>query len=278
MAYSSVSDLKNETKNMAERKAGLKYFAKIRFVGTGFSGFQVQPGARTVMGVLNDAMNRTLGTPCRVTGCSRTDAGVHALMFCVTIEAPGAALPPEKLPLAALPYLPPDLSLYAACVCPENFHPRYNAVGKTYRYTIFNRRIPDPFFRDRAWFLPRALPPSGIERMRAAAAYVPGRRDFASFMAAGSDVTDTVRTMTELSLSQDGDRIDILVSADGFLYHMVRILVGTLVDIGTGRFAPEDMPAILAAKNRAAAGMTAPASGLYLYRVDYGNTALSEDF
>ena len=248
----------------------MKYLLDIAYLGCAFHGFQVQPSARTVQGELGVAMERTLGVPCKITGCSRTDAGVHALSFAVTVEADGATVPPSKLPLAAIVHLPPDITVHSAVEVDATFHPRYDAIGKEYRYRILNRPTPDPFLVGRAWHLPRRVSEQGLSRMQAAARYLVGRHDFSSFMAAGSDVQSTVRTVTDLTVTREGDELTVCVRADGFLYHMVRIIVGTLTEVAFGRFSPEDVSDILRARDRAAAGMTAPADGLYLARVFYG--------
>ncbi len=247
----------------------MKYLAKLCYVGCDFHGFQVQPNARTVQGELSVAMEHTLGVPCRVTGCSRTDAGVHALTFCVTIEADGATVPPDKLPIAALPYLPHDLSLYDACEVSEDFHVRYDVYAKQYLYRILNRKVPDPFSVGRVWHLPRIIDEEGMTRMRAAAAHIVGTHDFTSFMSEGADVTSAVRTVLSLSVEKNGDMIDIRICADGFLYNMVRIIVGTLTEVAFGKLLPEDMPYIIEQKQRSLAGMTAPPDGLYLEFVRY---------
>ncbi|MBR3875460.1 MAG: tRNA pseudouridine(38-40) synthase TruA, partial [Clostridia bacterium] len=123
----------------------MKYFAKIRYLGTAFHGFQVQPGLRTVQGELNAALNQAFGLPCRVTGCSRTDAGVHANEFCLTVECDGGTIPADKLPIAVARFLPTDLSLFYAEECSQDFHPRYDVREKEYLYRIINRPIYDPF-------------------------------------------------------------------------------------------------------------------------------------
>lgn len=247
----------------------MKYFAKIKYLGTAFHGFQVQPELRTVQGELNNALNEAFGLPCKVTGCSRTDAGVHANEFCLTVECEGGTIPPDKLPIAVSRFLPADLSLFYAEECPEDFHPRYDVVEKEYLYRIMNSRIYDPFEYGRVWFVPRPITDEGIERMREAASHIVGKQDFSTFMAEGSDVEDTVRQVNRLSVERHGDFIEIRIAADGFLYNMVRIIVGTLVETAFGRFAPEDMPEIIASRDRSRAGMTAPAEGLYLNSVKY---------
>ncbi len=247
----------------------MKYFAKIKYLGTAFCGFQVQPNKRTVQGELCSAMDAVFGVPCKVTGCSRTDSGVHANEFCISVENEGGTVPPEKLPLAIARFLPDDISLIFAKICDDSFHPRYDAKGKEYLYRILNSKVCDPFEYGRAWFLPREITDGGIERMRAATEYILGEHDFASFMSAGSDTEDTVRCVDYLNIERCGDIIEIRIHANGFLYNMVRIIVGTLCEVAFGRFEPSYIADIITSKDRMKAGMTAPAEGLYLNRVDY---------
>jgi len=247
----------------------MRYFAKIKYLGTDFHGFQVQPGLRTVQSELSLGLGEVFGEIPRVTGCSRTDAGVHANEFCVKIESEKATVPPEKLPIAVSRFLPPDLSLYYAEECDAEFHPRYDVTSKEYLYRIINKRIFDPFDYGRAWFLPRIIDSDGIRRMRNAAEYIIGKRDFSTFMSEGSDTEDTVREVYYLKIDKKDDLIEIRISADGFLYNMVRIIVGTLVEVAYGRFSPSDIEGMIAACDRRLAGMTAPAEGLYLNKVNY---------
>ena len=247
----------------------MKYFAKIKYLGTAFHGFQVQPEKRTVQGELCLALEKALGGACRVTGCSRTDAGVHANEFCITVDCDEATVPPDKLPVAVARFLPNDLSLFSAAECPEDLHPRYDVVSKEYLYRIINERVYDPFDYGRAWFVPRPIDDDAVARMNAAAAYIIGKHDFAAFMSEGSDVVDTVRNVFDLSVVKNGSLIEIRISADGFLYNMVRIIVGTLIDVAFGRISPQDLQDIILSKDRSKAGMTAPADGLYLNRVSY---------
>ena len=247
----------------------MKYFAKIKYLGTDFCGFQVQNNGRTVQGELSLACLELFGKPARVTGCSRTDSGVHANEFCLTIECDGATVPPSKLPLAIARFLPPDLSLYYAEECADDFHPRYSVKHKEYLYRIKNSRISDPFEVNRAWLYPMDIDQSALELMRAAAAHIVGYHDFAAFMAEGSDVKDTRRTVKYLEIDRDGDVISVRIAADGFLYNMVRIIVGTLCDVAAGRILPGDIPGIIESRDRGCAGVTAPPEGLYLNRVVY---------
>ena len=247
----------------------MKYFAKIKYLGTGFCGFQVQPDKRTVQGELCMALEETLGVKCRVTGCSRTDSGVHANEFCITIDAPGATVPADKLAIASAKFLPEDISIFYAKECAESFHPRYDAEGKEYLYRIYNARVADPFEVGRSWFLPRILDDASLEKMRCAAKHLLGKHDFSAFMAAGSDATDTVRDVKYITIEKKESIIEIKIFADGFLYNMVRIIVGTLCEVGFGRFSENDVAQILELKERSRAGQTAAAEGLYLNHVKY---------
>lgn len=247
----------------------MKYFAKIKYLGTDFCGFQVQNNGRTVQGELTSACLALFGTPAKVTGCSRTDSGVHANEFCLTIECDGATVPPSKLPLAIARYLPSDLSLYYAEECGDDFHPRYSVKYKEYLYRIKNSRVFDPFLVNRAWLYTQEIDENAFSRMKSAAAHFVGYHDFAAFMSEGSDIKDTHRTVKYLKLDRDGDLINVRIAADGFLYNMVRIIVGTLCDVAAGRISPDEIPEIIASCDRNRAGVTAPPEGLYLNRVVY---------
>ena len=250
----------------------MRYLALIQYVGTDFFGYQVQPNKRTVQGELCRSLAALFGCPCRVTGCSRTDRGVHAEEFCVLIEpedAAHASIPPEKLPLALAVHLPEDISLIFCMQAPLDFHPRYAALGKIYRYDIWNAPVRNPFLSDRAWHYPRYLDEAALSRMQQAADLLVGRHDFAAFMADGSTIVDTVRTIFSCRCEREGEMIHIYVHGDGFLYNMVRIIVGTLLSVAVEKTEPEDVAIILREKKRVLAGMTAPAHGLTLAHVIY---------
>ena len=247
----------------------MKYFAKIKYLGTNFHGFQVQPEKRTVPGELCTALALATGYPCKVTGCSRTDAGVHANEFCITVDCDGATVPAEKLPVAVARFMPTDLSLYYAEEVSAEFHPRYDVVSKEYLYKIKNERVYDPFLFGRAWFLPKPIDEGHIAKMQEAARHLVGKHDFSAFMSPGSDVTDTVRNVFYLTVEKNGTDIDIKICADGFLYNMVRIIVGTLIEVAYDRLTPEGMHDVLNSGDRRNAGMTAPPDGLYLNKVTY---------
>ena len=250
----------------------MRYFARIRYVGTHFCGFQVQRNQRTVQGVLGEAAEKLFGCPCGITGCSRTDSGVHAEDFCLTItpEDEGAPLvPPHALPLAIRQYLPNDLSVTYAREAPEGFHPRYDAIGKEYCYRLSYGGLPDPFLAGRAWQIPYRLTEAGLLRMQEAAKDFLGVHDFTSFMCTESDMEDRVRTISDISVTGDLHHVTLSVTGNGFLYNMVRIMTGTLFEIGAGRRDSDSIPRTLAALDRTQAGMTAPPDGLYLHRVLY---------
>ncbi len=248
----------------------MKYFAKIKYLGTDFHGFQVQPGLRTVQGELCRALTEAFGVPTSVTGCSRTDAGVHANEFVIALENEGGTIPPDRLPVAVSRFLPNDLSLFYAKECDSEFHPRYDVVSKEYVYLVRNSRVYDPFEYGRVWFVPRKITKEGLERMKLAASKFLGKKDFFAFMSEGADNTeDTVRNVFSFTVEECDGLYKFTVSADGFLYNMVRIMVGTLIDTAFGRFSPEDIDSIISSRERKRAGMTAPACGLYLNRVLY---------
>ena len=247
----------------------MKYFAKVKYLGTAFHGFQVQPGLRTVQGELCRALCEALGSEVKVTGCSRTDAGVHANEFCMTVECEGATVPPDKLSVAVARFLPNDLSLFYAKECDAAFHPRYDAKEKEYLYRIINSRIYDPFEYGRAYFVSRPITEQGLSLMKEAAKSFIGKYDFSAFMSEGSDTEDTVREVKMLSVEREGNLIEIKIRADGFLYNMVRIIVGTLLEVAFGRISPEDIKNIIDSRKRSFAGPTALPDGLYLNKVIY---------
>ena len=247
----------------------MKYFAKIKYLGTNFHGFQVQPEKRTVQGELCKSLAEATGFPCQVTGCSRTDAGVHANEFCILDDCEDSTVPPDKLPVAVARFMPTDLSLYYAEEADAKFHPRYDVISKEYLYKIKNEKVYDPFFFGRAWFLPKPIDDLHIEKMKSAAEFLVGKHDFSTFMSPGSDVTDTVRNVFYIKIEKSGSDIDIRICADGFLYNMVRIIVGTLIEVAYDRLMPEKMQEVLYSHDRRNAGMTAPPEGLYLNKVTY---------
>lgn len=256
----------------------MKLLLKIMYDGSGFAGYQAQPGARTVQGTLTEAVSVALGFPCAVTGCSRTDAGVHALGFCCTVEprdenmraTDWLRIPVGRFHRALAHHLPEDVSVCAEAEVDDAFHARYSVASKEYVYRMYDTAGADPFMRSRAWHLKRPITDEGLSRMREAAEHVVGRHDFTSFMASGSKITDATRTVYSLSVERAGGAIEIRISADGFLYNMVRIIAGTLVDCAYGVIEPCELEEIIAARDRTRAGRTAPPDGLYLADVRYG--------
>ena len=252
----------------------MKLFIKVRYLGTNYCGYQVQPNAPSIQQKLNEAARTLFGYDCDIVGCSRTDSGVHANEFCATVAQKGCddlitSLPPERVPLAFSAHLPPDISVFDAKWVASDFHPRYDVVEKEYLYRIYNAPVRDPFWEGRAYHLPRVLDDAALERMNLAAAHLVGKQDFAAYMAQGSTVATTVRTVKAASVEREGDLLVLRISADGFLYNMVRIIAGTLIDVGLGKIDPDEIPAITASCDRSRAGMTVPACGLYLNRVFY---------
>lgn len=246
----------------------MKILLELSYDGTNYHGWQVQADKVTVQSTLQDACERIFGARLPVTGCSRTDSGVHARRFYCT-AAGDITVPCERIPAALNSVLPFDISVLSAVEVNEDFHPRYDCRGKEYCYSIYTGGVRDPLNYKYSWQLCRPL---DTDAMRRAARYFIGTHDFAGFCASGSSVTDTVRTVFSLDIEETGDGyVKVYVSADGFLYNMVRIIVGTLVMVGTGRADADGMGDIIATRDRSRAGSTAPACGLYLNRVFYGN-------
>ena len=240
----------------------------LAYDGTDYCGFQVQPNGRSIAAAFQDALEAVLGSRPDIKGCSRTDAGVHALGFALNFHA-ALRMPLFKLPLALNQHLPPDIRVLSAREVPEDFHARYAAHTKTYLYRIHNSPIDSPFDARYYTRVPRRL---DEVRMQQAADRFVGRHDFLALCAAGSSAAahgDTVRTITACTVRRKGDELEITVTADGYLYNMVRILAGTLCEVGAGRMQPEDIPDILASRDRSRAGPTLPARGLFLHHVDY---------
>ena len=223
----------------------MNYLLILSYDGTNYCGFQVQPNGRSVAQTFQDGLEAVLHSRPDIKGCSRTDAGVHALGFKLNFHA-DTRIPAAKLPLALNQHLPPDIRVLDAQVVSEDFHARYAAHTKTYLYRIHNHPIDSPF--DAAYYtrVPRHLDEA---RMQAAAQQFVGRHDFLALCAAGSSAAahgDTVRTITDCHVTRKGDEVDIEVTADGYLYNMVRILAGTLCEVGAGRMQPDAIPGILA--------------------------------
>ena len=237
----------------------------LRYDGTAYHGWQVQPNGATVQERLQDAIEAVTGVRSGVIGCSRTDAGVHADGFCCTFDTE-SNLRGEKMIGALNAHLADDIAVYRCEEVTADFHPRYQSRGKRYVYRVWNAPYRNPFWERYAVHQRRVLDENALQQ--AAQRFV-GTHDFAAFCAAGSSVTDTVRTVSDFSVERDGNMVIFSVSANGFLYNMVRIMVGTLLDIAFGKRTPESITQALAEKQREIAGSTAPAKGLCLKEVYY---------
>ena len=238
----------------------------LRYDGTAYHGWQVQPNGVTVQQVVQDAVEAVTGVRSGVTGCSRTDAGVHADMFCCAVDT-DSPLRGDKLCSALNFHLPRDVSVYDACEVDAQFHPRYHAKGKRYVYRIWNGPQRHPMYEKYALWMKKPLDANYLNSI--VKEYV-GTHDFAAFCGAGRDLQGTTeRTIHSCTVTREGDLVLFTVEGDGFLYNMVRIMVGTLLEIAAGRMAPDSIPAILEGHDRAAAGPTAPPQGLCLERVFY---------
>ena len=239
---------------------------KIAYDGAHYHGWQVQENAVAVQEVFQKALFAVTGRQDDLKACSRTDTGVHAREFCISVKTE-SAIPPERLQAALNHYLPQDIAVNSCEAVPLDFHARYSCKGKEYTYEIWNHPVRDPFRSGRAlhyWY------PLDEELLDRAAKHYVGRHDFTSFCTLDKrERGDLTRTVTGAKVERRGDLVAFTVAADGFLYNMVRIMVGTLLRVQQGKFRPEDIPGILAAKDRKAAGPTAPACGLYLNRVFY---------
>jgi tRNA pseudouridine38-40 synthase len=249
----------------------MKILLKISFVGSSYCGWQAQNNGKTVQQTLTDAANKLLGFECDVTGCSRTDSGVHANMFCATVSKKKESSIETTIPITSLPraincFLPDDISVFDAELVPDDFHARYSVKYKEYIYKIYTRPERDAFLSGRVWHIPKKLDVTAMDK---AAKLFVGKHDFSAFMAQGSKITDPTRTVFEAEVTCRDDIITFKVSADGFLYNMVRIMAGTLVDVGEGRIEPETVETIIKGQKRSDAGRTAPPQGLYLNKVVY---------
>ena len=237
----------------------------IAYDGTNYCGWQIQPNGITIEEILNKALSKMTGEEILVIGASRTDSGVHA-MENVAVFDTDTTIPAEKIAVALNQRLPEDIVITKSEEVPLDFHPRYCNCSKTYEYHIINTRIPIPTKRLTNYFVSYVL---DIDKMRQAASYLVGEHDFVSFCNVRTDVENTVRTITALDIMTNGNEITIRITGNGFLYNMVRIIVGTLVRVGRGFYEPEEVKEILEAKDRKAAGVTAPAHGLMLVEIKY---------
>ena len=240
---------------------------RLSYDGKHYHGWQVQNNALAVQEVFQDALTKVLGTCPDIKGCSRTDSGVHALDYCVSLQT-DHSIPAQRLVRALNHFLPTDIAVYSCEEADDDFHARYSCTGKEYIYKIWNHPVRDPFgdgYMLHYWY------DLDVDMLNEAAKHYIGRHDFTSFCTLDSrDKGDLTRTVTKAEVIREGNMVIFKVAADGFLYNMVRIMVGTLLRVAQGKFKPDDIPKIIEAKDRKAAGPTAPPWGLYLNRVFYG--------
>lgn len=237
----------------------------VAYDGTNYHGWQVQDNGITIEEVLNRTISKLVQEDIKVIGASRTDAGVHACGNVAVFDTE-SRIPGDKFSFALNQRLPEDIRIQESCEVDADFHPRYADTVKTYEYNILNRRFEMPSKRLYAAF---CYYPMDIERMNQAAAYLVGEHDFKSFCSAGAQVQTTVRTIYAVNVTKEDDMVHIRITGNGFLYNMVRIIAGTLMQVGTGLMEPEQVKEILEARDRSKAGPTAVAKGLTLVEIRY---------
>ncbi len=238
---------------------------RISYDGTAYHGWQRQENALTVQQLIEEAILKITGSMPSVCGCSRTDSGVHARSYYCNFYSE-TKIPCEKIPLALNTALPQDVRVEEAQIVNDDFHSRFSAKDKTYRYYIRNSHVSDAFSGRYSYLVPVSL---DLESMRTAAEYFVGTHDFTAFMASGGQQKTTVRTVNHLTVEKNQNMICIEINANAYLYNMVRIIAGTLVYVGMGKIKPEEIPAIIDSRDRTRAGITAPAKGLFLYEINY---------
>ncbi len=245
---------------------------KMMYNGTAYHGWQVQKRDISVAETLERALAAVCGHPVRVTGCGRTDAGVHAKRYVANFRT-DCRVPTDRFHLAVNTRLPADIAVREAVEVPEAFNAIGSCLKKEYTYQIFNSRIKDPFYVDRAYFYPKRLDEA---RMDAAARAFEGTHDFRAVRSVGTETKTTVRTVYYCRVSREEDLLRLRVCADGFLYNMVRAITGTVLYAAESKLSPEDIPRILAAGDRTLAGPTVPPGGLYLTRLWYEDERLND--
>jgi len=239
--------------------------ARLAYDGTAYHGWQVQKTDTTVAGVLESALTRLCGHTVKVHGCGRTDAGVHAERYCFNFKT-SSSIPIERMPLAVNSLLPPDIAVQETVVAPDDFDSNLSCIKKEYTYRIFNSRIRDPFWKDKAYFCPSKL---NVSLMREAAVHFVGTHDFAAVRSVGTVTKTTIRTVFWYEIKETDNLIELSVCADGFLYNMARAMAGTLLYVSEGKILPGELPAILDTKDRRLTGPTVPPGGLYMTRIWY---------
>lgn len=238
---------------------------RLKYDGTAYHGWQVQKTEITVAQTLEKGLSKICGHPVKVTGCGRTDAGVHALNYCANFHT-SSRIPIDRIPLAVNARLPDDIAVFDAVEAPEDFNAIASCIKKEYVYKIANTRIRDPFLQKRVCFYPSPL---DFDRMQRAGRAFVGTHDFAAVRSVGTETRTTVRTVHWCETEREGELLSVRVCADGFLYNMVRAIVGTMVYASHGKLEPEEIPALLDTRDRRLTGPTMPPQGLYLSRLWY---------
>jgi tRNA pseudouridine38-40 synthase len=237
----------------------------IEYDGTEYAGWQIQKNALAIQEVIEASITKLTGEKVEVVGSSRTDAGVHAIGYTANFKTE-SSIPSDKFTDALNTKLPKDIVILSSVEVPLEFHSRYDSVGKTYCYTVINRMQPSAVGRNYSYHMKFSL---NVEKMREACKYFLGTHDFSALKNMGSSTQTSIRTITDLRIDHQGDIIRIYCTADGFLYNMMRIITGVLLQVGTGKFKPEEVEAIILSKDRKRAGKSVPASGLCLMEVFY---------
>lgn len=244
---------------------------KLMYNGTAYHGWQVQKTESSVCQTLEKGLSAVCGERVHCVGCGRTDAGVHAERYVANFHT-SSRIPAERLPFAVNTHTPEDIVVTEAVEVPEEFNAIGSCLKKEYTYRIYNSRIKNPFYVDRAYFYPKQLDEELMDR---AARMFEGTHDFAAVRSVGTDVKSTVRTVYYCRVQRSGDLLEMKVCANGFLYNMVRAITGTVLYAAEGKLRPEEIPAILDAGDRRLAGPTAPPGGLYLTRLWYEDERLN---
>ncbi len=239
----------------------------IAYKGSAYHGFQRQENAVAIQNIIENKLSVITNNSVEIFGCSRTDTGVHANEYCFSFNTEHT-IPCENIVRALNTHLPKDIAVKSCEEAPENFHARYSCTAKEYEYLILNSKIRSPFYYDLALFYPHKL---DFDKINEAASYFVGTHDFKSFCNVGSDKIKTIRTIEHSYFVKENDFVKYVVKADGFLYNMIRIIVGTIINVNEGRFSVDEIPTIIEKKDRAFAGKTAVATGLYLNKVFYEN-------
>ena len=238
---------------------------KLSFVGTNYHGWQIQKTEKTIGGTLEAALAEICGHEVKLVGCGRTDAGVHAKIYCANFKT-DSTIPLEKLPLAVNAILPQDIVVKQAVYVPDDFNSILSCLKKQYTYRLYNSRIRNPFEAERAYFYPRK---PDIEKIKQAARHFVGTHDFAAVRSVGTETKTTIRTVFEYEIKADDPIIEFKATADGFLYNMARAMVGTLLYVSEGKIDPDELPALLEQKDRRLTGPTVPPDGLYMTKLWY---------